>query len=56
MKENNFVKGDAALPDKDAREKTSGLRDIGLLDDERNITEAGLELLRIADSANFFSR
>ena len=35
------------------REKTSGLRDIGLLDDERNITEAGLELLRIADSANF---
>lgn len=53
LKENNFVKGDAALPDKDAREKTSGLRDIGLLDDERNITEAGLELLRIADSANF---
>lgn len=42
LKENNFVKGDAALPDKDAREKTSGLRDIGLLDDERNITEAGL--------------
>lgn len=53
LKENSFVKGDAALPDKDAREKTSGLRDIGLLDDERNITEAGLELLRIADSANF---
>ena len=38
LKENNFVKGEAALPDKD---------------DERNITEAGLELLRIADSANF---
>ena len=53
LKENNFVKGDAALPDKDAREKTSGLRDIGLLDDERNITEAGLELLRITDSADF---
>ena len=55
LKVNDFVKGSAALPDKDAREKTSGLRDIGLLDDEHNITEAGLELLRIADSADFSS-
>lgn len=55
LKENDFVKGDAALPDKDAREKTSGLRDIGLLDDDRNITEAGLELLKIADSDDFSS-
>ncbi len=53
LKENKFVKGDAARPYKDAREKTSGLRDIGLLDDERNITEAGLELLKIADSSDF---
>lgn len=53
LKENGFVKGDAARPDKDAREKTSGLRDIGLLDDERNITEAGLELLKIADAEDF---
>lgn len=53
LKENEFVKGDAARPYKDAREKTSGLRDIGLLDDERNITEAGLELLKIADSSDF---
>lgn len=28
LKENNFVKGDAALPDKDAREKTSGLNNL----------------------------
>ena len=55
LKENGFVKGDAARPDKDAREKTSGLKDIGLLDAERNITEAGLELLKIADSENFIS-
>ncbi|MCI8282830.1 MAG: AlwI family type II restriction endonuclease [Lachnospiraceae bacterium] len=55
LKENEFIKGDAARPDKDAREKTSGLRDIGLLDDERNITEAGRELLRITDSEDFSS-
>lgn len=53
LKDNQFVKGEAERPDKDAREKTSGLRDIGLLDDERNITEAGLELLEIAESENF---
>ena len=53
LKENAFVKGEAARPDKDAREKTSGLRDIGVLDDERNITEAGEELLRITDSDDF---
>lgn len=55
LKENAFVKGDAGRPDKDAREKTSGLRDIGLLDDERNLTEAGLELLKITESDDFAS-
>lgn len=53
LKENAFVKGAAGRPDKDAREKTSGLRDIGLLDDERNLTEAGLELLKITESDDF---
>lgn len=53
LKENTFVKGAAGRPDKDAREKTSGLRDIGLLDDERNLTEAGLELLKITESDDF---
>lgn len=53
LKSRGFVKGDAPRPDKDAREKTSGLRDIGLLDDERNITEAGEELIRIAGAGDF---
>ena len=53
LKEKDFVKGDAPRPDKDAREKTSGLRDIGLLDDERNITAAGKTLLNIAESGDF---
>ncbi len=55
LKNNDFVKGDAPRPDKDAREKTSGLRDIGLLDDERNVTEAGEALIRIAESEDFTS-
>lgn len=53
LKSKNFIKGEAPRPDKDAREKTSGLRDIGLLDDERNITAAGAELIRIAQAEDF---
>ncbi len=55
LKNKKFIKGDAPKPDKDAREKTSGLRDIGLLDDERNLTHAGETLLKIAESKNFVS-
>ncbi len=55
LKKRGFVKGDAPRPEKDAREKTSGLRDIGLLDDERNLTAAGKALLRIAESKDFSS-
>lgn len=55
LKKKEFVKGDAPRPDKDAREKTSGLRDIGLLDDERNVTPAGQALIEIAQSENYCS-
>lgn len=55
LKSNNFIKGDAPRPDKDAREKTSGLRDIGLLDDERNVTAAGEALINISESNDFSS-
>ncbi|MCI8326272.1 MAG: AlwI family type II restriction endonuclease [Lachnospiraceae bacterium] len=55
LKDKKFVKGDAGRPDKDAREKTSGLRDIGLLDSERNLTEAGEALLEVANSKDFSS-
>lgn len=55
LKSNGFVKGAAPRPDKDAREKTSGLRDIGLLDDERNVTAAGAALIDIAQSEDFTS-
>ncbi len=55
LKKNNFVKGDAPRPYKDAREKTSGLKDIGLMTDDRILTEAGEKLLEIANSGKFDS-
>ena len=48
-------KADAKRPDKDARQKTSGLVDIGLIDDERRLTEAGKALLDISESNDFRS-
>lgn len=48
LKADGFVKGDAPRPDKDARQKTSGLKDIGLMDEERNVTAAGRALLAIS--------
>lgn len=53
MKDKKFVAGDAKRKDKDAREKTSGLVDIGLITDNRLITEAGRELLSLASNGNF---
>ena len=44
MKDNGFVIGDAPLPDKDAREKTSGLVDIGVLTQDRKLTEVGSKI------------
>lgn len=53
MTDKEFIVGDAPRKDKDAREKTSGLVDLGLITNERKITEAGQALLNIAISGNF---
>ena len=53
MKERGFLYGDARRKDKDAREKTSGLVDIGLITEDRLITDAGRELLKITSSGDF---
>ena len=53
LKENDFIEGEAPRKAKDAREKTSGLVDLGLIDDERRLTEAGNALLQIALNADF---
>lgn len=53
MKDRAFLTGEAKRKDKDAREKTSGLVDIGLITEDRLITEAGRELLKITSSGVF---
>ena len=53
LKKNDFIEGDAPRKAKDAREKTSGLVDLGLIDDERRLAEAGNALLQIALNADF---
>lgn len=53
MKEKGFVEGDANNKPKDAREKTSGLVDIGLIDNNRRLTNAGAALLTISKSRDF---
>ncbi len=45
LKENNFIEGDAERKAKDARQKTSGLVDIGLIDNERRISSVGKKIL-----------
>lgn len=53
MQQKEFIKGDAPRKDKDAREKTSGLIDIGLLNDNRELTNAGRSLLELSNDNNF---
>ncbi|MDO4413302.1 AlwI family type II restriction endonuclease [Cutibacterium sp.] len=53
LKDNNALKGDARRPDKDARQKTSGLLTLGFIDDNRIITPAGEELLNYVEDASF---
>lgn len=54
IREQGFIEEkDAPRKDKDARQKTSGLVDLGLLTSERRLTAAGQALLYIAESKNF---
>lgn len=49
LKKNNFVKGDASRKAKDAREKTSGLVNIGVITSDRKLTEVGLRIESLLD-------
>ncbi|MCL2078531.1 MAG: AlwI family type II restriction endonuclease [Oscillospiraceae bacterium] len=53
MQEKNFARGNAPRPDKDARQITSGLVDIGLINNERKLTAAGRALLHVSVSGDF---
>ncbi|WP_127162918.1 AlwI family type II restriction endonuclease [Veillonella sp. VA141] len=53
MKDKGFVTGEANLKDKDAREKTSGLVELGLVTADRILTEAGRTLLDVTTTGAF---
>ena len=54
IREQGFIEEkDAPRKDKDARQKTSGLVDLGIINNERRLTDAGRALLSIAESGNF---
>ena len=55
MHKEGFVTGDAQRKDKDARQKTSGLVEIGVLDKERKITEIGYKIIEIIKNNDFES-
>lgn len=48
-----FIDGNAQRKDKDAREKTSGLVDLGLIDTNRRLTQVGERLLLISENEDF---
>src|SRR5574344_1866986 len=56
--ENNFMEG--GEPEtrkfKTAREKTSGLYDMGFLDENHRLTDAGRKLLELSDNQDFFEK
>ena len=53
LHQSEFLSGDASNKPKDAREKTSGLVSLGLIDDNRKLTKVGNELLTISEKNNF---
>lgn len=54
IRERGFIENkDANRKDKDARQKTSGLVDLGLIDNERRLTLVGQALFNIAESGEF---
>lgn len=53
LHEVGFIYGNANNKPKDAREKTSGLVSLGLIDDNRRLTEVGKQLLSISERNDF---
>lgn len=53
--ENGFTEGNDAIKYKAAREKTSGLYDMGLIDENHRITEVGRSLMKIAKDQDFLT-
>ena len=56
MRDNGFTTGDDQTPYKAAREKTSGLVDIGLINSEHRLTEVGRRILDMSKSNEYRSQ
>ena len=56
MRDNGFTTGDDQTPYKAAREKTSGLVDIGLINSEHRLTEVGCRILDMSKSNEYRSQ
>ena len=54
LHETGFIAGNVSNKPKDAREKTSGLVSLGLIDDGRKLTAVGEKLLDISERSAFF--
>lgn len=53
LKEKEFITGNAVIKAKDAREKTSGLADLGLITSNRRLTDVGRKLVEISKSGKY---
>ncbi|MBQ6103266.1 MAG: AlwI family type II restriction endonuclease [Kiritimatiellae bacterium] len=53
LKAEGFLSGDAKDPAKDARQKASGLGELGLVDGEKRLTAAGSRLLEVVEAGDF---
>lgn len=53
MHKEGFVIGNAKRKDKDARQKTSGLVEIGVIDKKRRLTEVGYKIIEIIENGDF---
>lgn len=53
MLEKGFITGEANNKSKDARQKTSGLVQIGVIDDNRHISDIGKKIIEIVEKENF---
>lgn len=53
MLQKNFISGEAQNKPKDARQKTSGLVQIGVIDDNRHISEIGRKIVSIVENDDF---
>ena len=53
MHDQGFITGNATIKDKDARQKTSGLVEIGVINKDRRITEIGYKIIEIIRNGIF---